>query len=154
VESLVVKNWFPGVEPRLSVSRPLGYVIPSAHADVVENLLRLGIAVAVFNRDRVLDVVAYTVGTIVPAKYDYLAPESIEVSKTVLRLPARRGDYYVSCAQPAANLVACLLEPQSEFGLIRYWAYKLVPAAGDVWAFYRLTKVQDLPVVPYKDWRE
>jgi len=152
VETIVVKNWFPGVEPRLSVSRPLGYVIPSAHADVVENLLRLGIAVGVFNRDRVLDVEGYTVGAISPSKYDYLAPEVLDVSKTALRLAARRGDFYVSCAQPAANLVPCLLEPQSEFGLIRYWAYKLVPAAGDVWAFYRLTKAQDLPLVPYKDW--
>jgi hypothetical protein len=149
-----VKNWFPNVEPRLSVIRPLGYVIPARHADVVENLLRLGIAVTMFTRDRVLDVEAYTVGEIVPARYDYLAPERIEVAKAALRLPARRGDYYVSCAQPAANLIPCLLEPQSEFGLIRYGTYKLVPAAGDVWAFYRLTKVQDLPVVPYKDWRE
>jgi hypothetical protein len=154
VETIVVKNWFPGVEPRLSVSRPLGYVVPAAHADIVENLLRLGIAVGVFSRDLVLDVEGYTVGTITPSKYDYLAPEVLEVSKTALRLAARRGDFYVSCAQPAANLVPCLLEPQSEFGLIRYWAYKLVPAAGDVWAFYRLTKAQDLPVVPYKDWSD
>jgi hypothetical protein len=154
VSEIVVKNWFPNVEPTLSVPRPLGYVIPAGHADVVENLLRLGITVRIFTRDKVLDVEAYTATEVVPAKYDYLAPERIDVAKAALRLPARRGDFYVSCAQPAANLVPGLLEPQSDFGLIRYWSYKLVPASGDVWAFYRLTKVQDLPVVPYKDWRD
>ena len=154
IATVEIKNWFPGVEPRLSVVRPLGYVIPARHGDVVENLLRLGVTVMMFTRDRVLDVEAYAVGEIIPSKYDYLAPDRIEVAKAALRLPARRGDYYVSCAQPAANLIPCLLEPQSEFGLIRYWAYNLVPAAGDVWAFYRLIKVQDLPVVPYKDWRD
>ncbi len=152
IVTVVVKNWFPNVESRLSVARPLGYVIPARHADVVENLLRLGVAVMMFTRDQILDVEAYSVGTIIPAKYDYLAPDRIDVAKASLRLPARRGDYYVSCAQPAANLIPCLLEPQSEFGLIRYWAYKLVPASGDVWAFYRLTKSQDLPVVPYENW--
>jgi hypothetical protein len=152
--AIVVKNWFPNVEPRLSVPRPLGYVIPARHADVIENLLRLGISVMMFSRDQILDVEAYTAEEVVPAKYDYLPPDKIEATKTALRLPARRGDFFVSCAQPAANLVPCLLEPQSEFGLIRYWVYKLVPAAGDVWAFYRLTKAQDLPVVPYKDWTD
>jgi hypothetical protein len=154
VETVVVKNWFPDVAVTLSIVRPLGYVIPARHADVVENLLRLGVAVSLFTGDKILDVEADTVGSIVPAKYDYLAPEKIEVTKAALRLPARRGDFYVPCAQPAANLIPCLLELQSDFGLIRYWALKLVPAAGDVWAFYRVTKAQDLPVVPYKEWRE
>jgi hypothetical protein len=152
VKTVVVKNWFPHVEPRLSVTRPLGYVIPSGHEAVVENLLRLGVSVRLFTRDQVLDVEAYRVEEIVPAKYDYLAPEKMDVSRSALRLPVRRGDFYVPCAQPAANLIPCLLEPQSEFGFIRYWIYKLVPAAGDVWAFYRLTKNQELAVVPFEDW--
>ncbi|MGD0783150.1 MAG: DUF2817 domain-containing protein, partial [Candidatus Aminicenantales bacterium] len=92
----MVKNWFPNVEPRLSVARPLGYVIPAVHSDVVENLLRLGVAMMMFTRDQILDVEAYTVGEIVPAKYDYLAPDRIDVAKAPLRLAARRGDYYVS----------------------------------------------------------
>jgi len=154
VVTVEVKNWFPIVEPRLSVVRPLGYLIPAKHAAVVENLLRLGIAVSTFTKDRIVDAEGYTVGEIVPARYDYLAPERLEVARTALKLPAKRGDFYVPCAQPAANLIPCLLEPQSDFGLIRYWTYKLVPAPGDVWSFFRLTRPQDLPLVPYKDWRE
>ncbi|GAI26745.1 unnamed protein product, partial [marine sediment metagenome] len=34
-------NWFPDVEPTLSVPRPLGYIIPAKHLDVVETLLGL-----------------------------------------------------------------------------------------------------------------
>ncbi len=154
IAAIVVRNWFPNVEPRLSVPRPLGYVIPARHADIIENLLRLGISVMMFTRDQILDVEAYTAEEVVPAKYDYLPPDKIEVTKSALRLPARRGDYFVSGVQAAANLIPILLEPQSDFGLIRYGVYKLVPASGDLWAFYRLTKTQDLPVVPYKDWRD
>ena len=35
----IVTNWFPLVEPTLSVPRPLGYVIPAKHLGVVEILL-------------------------------------------------------------------------------------------------------------------
>ncbi len=31
VETQVVKNWFPKVESRLAVPRPLGYIVPAEH---------------------------------------------------------------------------------------------------------------------------
>jgi hypothetical protein len=39
-----------------------------------------------------------------------------------------------------------LLEPQAEFGLIRYRAFKLVPDAGATFAFARVAKKQELPL--------
>jgi hypothetical protein len=148
----VVDNWFPDVAPVLSVPRPLGYIIPSARGDLVENLLRLGIDVDVFVKDVSVEVEAYTVDEIKPAAYDYLAPETIAVTKTNRPWVAKRGDCYVACAQPGANLIPCLLEPQSEYGLIRYWKYRLVPAAGDVFAILRVARAQALAVVPYRRW--
>ncbi|MBM3285043.1 MAG: DUF2817 domain-containing protein [Candidatus Aminicenantes bacterium] len=148
----VVKNWFPAVTPTLSVPRPLGYVIPSRHQDVIENLLRHGIRVDMFNRDAQLEVEAYQALEVVPAKYDYLPPEKIEVGKKPLDLIARKGDYYVSSGQAGANLIPCLLEPQSQYGLIRYWAFKLVPEKDGFFAFYRLVKPASLPLIPYRNW--
>ena len=152
VVTRVIKNWFPEVVPRLSVPRPLGYIIRSAHLDVVETMLRLGIELAMLVRDLPLEVEAYEVGEVVPSKHDYLAPEKIEVIQRNLQTIAKRGDFFVSCAQPAANLIPALLEPQSDFGFIRYWKFRLVPEKGDLFAFYRLTKKTDLPVVPYEPW--
>jgi len=148
----VVKNWFPGVAPTVSVPRPLGYMIPAGHQDIVENLLDHGILVESFTRDMPLEVEGYAAGEIIPAKYDYLPPEKIVVEKRAFSIVAKKGDYYVNCAQPGANLIPCLLEPQSQYGLIRYWTFNLVPEAGNIYAIYRVVKPVALPLIPYRNW--
>jgi hypothetical protein len=152
VTTEVVKNWFPGAETKLSVPRPAGYIIPAAHHDAVECLLSHGIEVGLFTGDAGLDVEMYRVREVVPSNTDYLAPSTIEVEKSTRSVVAGKGDYYVSCAQPAANLIPCLLEPQSDYGLIRYRKFGLVPETGDHFAFYRVGKPADLPVIPYRPW--
>jgi len=148
----VVKYWFPNVEPRLSVTRPAGYVIPAGRQAVVQTLLDHGIAVDMFTGDGSLEVEAYSVTDLVPAEEDYLAPKRIGVEKKTLPTIVRKGDYYVSCLQAGANLIPCLLEPQSDYGLIRYRKYELVPEKGEIFAFYRIAKTPGLPMVPYKRW--
>jgi len=149
----VVKHWFPNVESTLAVTRPRGYIIRGDRLDIVETLLALGIEVGIFGKDALVDAEVYQVTDIVPAKLDYLAPEKIEVAKKALQTAVQKGDFFVACAQPAANLVPCLLEPQSEFGLIRYWKFKLVPEAGGVYQIFRVAGSTALPVTPYKRWR-
>jgi hypothetical protein len=148
----VVKHWFPNVVATLSVPRAVGYVIPAARADVVRTLLDHGVAVEVFAKDASIEVAAYEITEIVPAKEDYLAPETIEVAKKATTTIVRKGDLYVSCVQAAANLVPSLLEPQSAYGLIRYRKYGLVPDKGGLFAIYRIENKQDIPVIPYKPW--
>ena len=63
---------------------------------------------------------------------------------------ARKGDYYVSGAQPAANLIPNLLEPQAEFGFIRYQMFKLVPEKGATFPFLRVAKRQVMPLETVK----
>ncbi len=152
VEDQVVRNWFPLVKPTVSVERPLGYVIRGDRTSVVETLLDHGLRVDLVVRDRTVPVEVYRVGPIVPAADDYLAPVSIEVTAQPLLALVSRGDFFVTTAQEAATLVTCLLEPQSEFGLIRYWKYGLVPREGDVFPFYRVTGETGLELVPYKRW--
>lgn len=148
----VVKNWFPRVEPIISISRPLGYIVPAQHQDVLETLLRHWIQVQVFTRDQRIEIESYEIGEVVPAEYDYLPPIKIDVSKKTHELIAKKGDFYVACAQPGANLIPCLLEPQSQYGFIRYWKFKLVPDEGNIYPFYRVTTIQELPLIPYKRW--
>lgn len=148
----VVKNWFPAVESRLAVSRPLGYLIPAKHIDVVENLLALGVEVRVLSRDENVEVEAFKIVEIVPSNLDYVAPAKISLEKESMPVLIRKGDYYVSCQQPAANLIPALLEPQSQYGFIRYWKYKLVPEAGNYYAFYRINKKPPANTVAYKAW--
>ena len=152
VTTEVVKNWFPRVVPKLSVPRPLGYIVPEKCQDIVETLLNHGVMVEIFSRDKTVDIEAYQVTDVVPAKYDYLVPDKLEVEKKTLQTIVKKGDFYVPCAQPGANLIPSLLEPQCDFGFIRYWKYKLVPEKGNIFAFYRVVKSQDLPLIPYRNW--
>jgi hypothetical protein len=141
------------VEPTLSVPRPLGYIIPAKHLDVVETLLRHDIKVEMFSKDIHLEIESYQTKEVVPAGDDYLPPQKIEVEKKKLQTIIKRGDFYVSCAQWGANLVPCLLEPQSQYGFIRYRKFKLVPEVGDIFPFYRFVGKKALPLIPYKNWR-
>ncbi len=149
----VVKNWFPKVEPEISVARPVGYIIPSVHQDVIETLLHHGLKVEVFSKDSALEVEAYSATDVAPAEYDYLPPQTFEVEKKTVQVLAKKDDYYVCCAQDGASLIPCLLEPQSQYGLIRYRKYNLVPEKGDVFPFYRVIKKEDFPLLPYKQWK-
>ena len=83
-----------------------------------------------FAKDALVDAEVYEVAAIVPSDLDYEAPERIDVAAEAVRLPVKKGDFFVSAVQPAANLVPCLLEPQSEYGFIRYWKFTLVPEEG------------------------
>jgi hypothetical protein len=149
----VVKHWFPNVETTLSVTRPRGYIVPGDRLDLVETLLGLGVEVGMFDKDGLVDAEVYEVAVIVPAKFDYLAPERIDVVAKALKVPVRKGDFYVDGVQAAANLVPCLLEPQSEFGFIRYWKFKLVPEAGGVFPIFRYAGKATPAVIPYRRWR-
>jgi hypothetical protein len=142
----VVKNWFPSVEPTVSVPRAYGYIVPAAHEDVVQTMIAHGIAVQTFTADTEVEVERYVVDDVTPSSEDYVAPEKIAVTKQAATVKARKGDYYVSGAQPAANLIPNLLEPQAEFGFIRYRMFKLVPDKGATFPFLRVTKRFSLPL--------
>jgi len=149
----VVKNWFPNVEPTLSVARPHGYIIPSSRLDIVETLLALGVEVGLVTKGGLADAEVYEVNAIVPAQLDYLAPDTIDLTARPIQAPVKKGDFYIDCVQPAANLIPLLLEPQSEFGLIRYWKFKLVPEAGGIFEILRFVGPAAPAVIPYKPWR-
>ena len=149
----IVKNWFPDVKPILSVPRPLGYIIPAKHQDVVDTMLCHGLKIEIFTKDMSLEVEVYSAVDVVPSKYDYLPPQKIDVEKKAHQIIVKKGAYYVSCAQTGANLIPCLLEPESQYGFIRYWKFKLVPEAGNFFPFYRLVKAEELPLIPYKNWK-
>ena len=148
----VVKNWFPLVEPEISVARPVGYIIPSVHQDVIETLLHHGLKVEVFSKDSALEMEVYSVKNVIPADYDYLPPQTIEVEKKTVQILVKKNDCYVCCIQDGANLIPCLLEPQSQYGLIRYRKYNLAPDKGDIFPFYRVIKKEDFTLLPYKQW--
>ena len=55
VVTQAVKNWFPIVESRLTVVRPLGYIVPATQQAVIKTLLDHGIRLSTFKKDTVLE---------------------------------------------------------------------------------------------------
>jgi hypothetical protein len=150
VVTQTVKNWFPKVESRLSVERPGGYLIPADRQDIVDTLLAHGIQVSTVSAGSKIDVESYRITELVPSTEDYVAPTKISVEKKTQRAEVHKGDFFVSVVQPAANLIPSLLEPQSEYGLIRYRVYKLVPEVGATFPILRVRKGVRVPVVAYR----
>ncbi len=103
VEDEIVKDWFPRVEPRLAVVRPLGYIIPGDKVEVVETLLRHGVVLEMFVKEGEVAVEVYEVKRVEPEATDWLPPKSIEVEKKTLTTLARKGDFFVSCGQPSVR---------------------------------------------------
>ena len=152
VVTRVEKNWFPLVKSELAVQRPAGYVIPAERFDLVEVLLSHGLKVQMLEKAATVEVGIYRVKELVPARADYLPPEKITVELEKQKVALKRGDFIISCEQPGANLIPCLLEPQSEYGLIRYFKFKLVPEVDDYYQVYRLEAPLALSAVDLKNW--
>ena len=89
---------------------------------------------------------------VVASGRDYLAPEALEVEAVELQQVVKAGDFYVSCAQTGANLIPNLLEPQAQYGFIRYLRLGLIPETGEVFPFFRVIQAADLRTAPYKRW--
>lgn len=148
----ILKNWYPLVVPTQSVERPLGYVIPAKHMDVIATLRSHDVDIMMFERDCRVKLEGYLTAKVTPSKYDYVAPDTLVTKLQPLELLCKKGDFYIPCRQPAALLLPCLLEPESDYGLIRYWKYRLVPETDAYFCFYRNVSEENLPLVPYCDW--
>ena len=101
---------------------PQGYIIPAAQSAIAEHLMKQGVKVEKLEKDEKLSGEIFMV-----EKYDRSTRKfeghnmaSAEgkfeaATKTVLK-----GDYKVDMAQPLANLIFYLLEPQSDDGLLTW----------------------------------
>jgi hypothetical protein len=148
-----IASWYPRVESLITCARPLGYVVPGKCGDVISLLLKLGVKVYRFDRGGALAVEACQVDDIIQGTEDYIPPQRIAVSLRPLQVPLERGDCYVPLAQPAANLVPLLLEPQSDLGLIRFRAFNLAVEKGDIFPIYRVMQAPTIPFTPLGDFR-
>jgi hypothetical protein len=137
------------IEPVLTRPRPAAYLLSNATRETIDVLARAGIATHAVTKAATIESVRYRVdaiaagakedgrgddtgaGTIVKGTYSL-------VKETVAIAP---GDIAIPLDQPLAGLVAALLEPESDAGLV---ANRLVPAEqGGLLPIWRLSQVPD-----------
>ncbi len=117
VETLVIEAYHPRVEATLSVTRPLGYVVPADLTEVLAVLERHGIETSPVSGSLQAVVESYRINRVAQGwKED---KDFLEVGVTTRRRAMRipEGAVIVGCDQPATNLIVTLLEPQSQWGL-------------------------------------
>jgi hypothetical protein len=115
-------NYFARFTPEVESTLPRGYIIPKAFSSIVENLQMHGIKVSrlpkgQFFEGEVFNVTAYHKST---QKFEghFMATAKGNFSKEKKKF--KKGDYIVDMAQPLANLIFYLLEPQSDDGLVTW----------------------------------
>jgi dipeptidyl-peptidase 4 len=150
-------------DPVRSTTRPLGYILPVSMARVVPLLLDHDIAVHRFTEPTSLELEVYDATEVRIDSYfqgHYLKSATVERSTETVEVPA--GAFYVSTAQGRGNLIAYVLEPETDDNLIT-WSladHVLVvtsdegtPARQRV-PMMRLVRQQPMPlmqVVPFND---
>jgi dipeptidyl-peptidase 4 len=104
-----------------STPRPMGYVMPPSMARAIPLLLDHGIVVHRFTRPAELELEVYDATEVRHESYfqgHYLKAVTVEKSSDVVTVPA--GAYYVSTAQSRSNLIAYLMEPETDDNLVTW----------------------------------
>ncbi len=115
-------NYFGAFEATQEATVPRGYIIPARFASIAGHLRKLGINVQqltaskkytgeVFHADKLEHASRKFEGHFMSTVTGSFAPETQAF---------RKGDYYVDMAQPLANLIFYVLEPQSDDGLVTW----------------------------------
>jgi hypothetical protein len=111
-----------------TTTRPLGYLLPPAMANVVPILLDHDIAVYRFREPTTLDAEVYYATKVKRDSYfqgHYL--KSVDVEKRQERVDVVPGWFWVPTAQSRANLISYLMEPETDDNLITWgWADHLL----------------------------
>jgi len=101
---------------------PRGYIIPAAQSAIADQLIKQGATVTKLEKDEKLSGEIFTV-----EKYDRSTRKfeghnmaSAEGKFEAATRIAKKGDYIVDLAQPLANLIFYMLEPQSDDGLLTW----------------------------------
>ena len=118
-----VRPIFLKYEITRTTTRPLGYVLPASMAKVVPLLQDHGITVHRFTEDAELELEVYDATEVRHDTYfqgHYLKSVSVEKSTETVKVQA--GSYYVSTAQSLGNLIAYIMEPETDDNLIT-WGY-------------------------------
>ena len=110
-------------EPTRTTPRPLGYVLPPSMARVLPMLLDHGIVVHRFAAPTTLEMEVYQAKEVRRNEYFQghdLKSAAVEKTTETVSVPA--GSFYVSAAQSRGNLVAYLMEPETDDNLVT-WGY-------------------------------
>ena len=110
--------------PKRSVRFPFGYLVPCSSNDIIEKLIQHGILVEKLTAPVTLEVECFKLKEFKSAERLFQGHHmnSVKGEYTLETMEFPTGTYFISTAQPLANVAAYLLEPESDDGLL-VWNY-------------------------------
>ncbi|MFC4557555.1 M14 family metallocarboxypeptidase [Virgibacillus kekensis] len=140
-------NYYSSEEavPTMERVRPTAYILPPESQEIVEKLKLQGVEVKSLNETKEIPVERYKVTDKVVEDELYQGHQINHVTTDIEEITREfpKGSYVVSSAQPAANVIAVALEPES---IDSYVTFNYLPVdVGDVVPVYRYMKEE--PVV-------
>ncbi|MBN2199111.1 MAG: hypothetical protein JW747_04605, partial [Candidatus Aminicenantes bacterium] len=127
-------DYYADVVPTSSAPFAWGYFLPAADPDVVKKLLQHGLVVEKLTRPVKAEVEGFRITELKPAprlfQGHWMTQVKGERFKETREFPA--GTVFVGTANPLGSLAACLLDPESDDGLLlwNFFDRQLVPQWG------------------------
>ena len=128
---------------------PRGYIIPAALWSIAEHLKKQGVKVEMIEKDEKLIGEIFMVKKLdrLARKFEGHAMASAEGKFEPATKTISKGDFKVDMAQPLANLIFYMLEPQSDDGLLTWNFFDAYLDTNGV-----NTKPVEFPVFKYFSW--
>ncbi len=121
--------------PVVESTLPRGYVIPAKFTSVIELLKRQGVMVAQLEKSKSFSGEVFNVSAYKKSQRSFEGHfmATVDGSFSPAARKFRKGDYVVDLAQPLANLIFYILEPQSDDGLVTWNFFDdyFAPGAGE-----------------------
>jgi hypothetical protein len=115
-------NYHAKFDSEIESTLPRGYIIPAKLSAIADHLKRHGVKVQQLTKTTSFAGESFTIKALTKSdrKFEghFMARAEGEFSSTTKKFA--KGDYMVDLAQPLANLIFYLLEPQSDDGLITW----------------------------------
>lgn len=109
-------------EPTIESTIPNGYIIPASFSKLVENLIRHGVKVDTLAKSQSYTGELFQIEKFEIAKQSFQGHAMAQADGKFIGATRKfkKGDFFIATAQPLANLIFYLLEPQSDDGLLTW----------------------------------
>ncbi len=115
-------TYYAAFKDTVSALLPRGYIIPSGLDTIVELLRQQGVKVTTLEKNQRFSGESFFIEkwNKSPRKFEGHNMVSVEGTFNAREMLAKKGDFIVDMAQPLANLIFYMLEPQSDDGLLSW----------------------------------
>jgi hypothetical protein len=115
-------KYFAKFEAEVESTLPSGYIIPAEFSAIAEHLRRAGVKVDQLTKSQSFKGEVFKMAALTKAtrKFEGHFMAKADGTFSSANKKFKKGDYVVDLAQPLANLIFYLLEPQSDDGLVTW----------------------------------